>query len=161
MPNTQVVYTNYYNLTGFEPSGSRNRVCEPTDTSHMYYLVSNGNELLQYYVNSGESSELVYGHRRVDAMAVDVVHRVVYYVDSSLDVIKVGLLPGLQLYSELVYGHRQVDTMDVDVVHRVVCYVDSSLDVIKVGLLSELQLYSDCIHNAGNRWSLDVINMGM
>ena len=63
----------------------------------MYYLIGNGDELRQHYVVDGSFGDVVYGLRRIDAMDVDVVNRVVYYLDASLGMIKVSVMLSLDM----------------------------------------------------------------
>ena len=65
--------------------------CFPLDYDEYYALFGDSTELKQYYFSGSRTGEATFGERSVDAMDVDVVNRVVYFVDESLNEIKVWI----------------------------------------------------------------------
>ena len=76
------------------PSGftriERTESCAPVDTDQYYALFGDSSELKQYYFSGARTGEVAFGERSVDAMDVDIVNSVVYFVDESLNEIKVS-----------------------------------------------------------------------
>ena len=67
--------------------------CKPSDETEYYALLSDASDLKQYYMSYASLSDVAIGQRGVDYMDVDAKNRLVYFLDQSLNTIKVRLTP--------------------------------------------------------------------
>ena len=79
-------------VSGFTSSNG-NFNCNPIDETEFYAFYGGAAEMNQYYFRDASIGDLVFGHRTVDAIDVDIINQHVYFLDDSLKHFKVRQQP--------------------------------------------------------------------